>query len=266
VSDSTDKKVSGLVIGMRKSGTTWLYENFKNSDLVCVSTKVKESGFFSSTNTLKTSEYNELFPSSFGVRVEVDTALLYDKSAANAIYDYNPEMKILVIRRDMYEYALSRFIHGKRKGLLSEDSLSKALAKNEWFRDELRFEKNIDRYKNCFKPGNICVMDFNELKKSPLEFYSRAFLHLTSNEPDNKPNIEIINPAKISSFPLATRMFSIFARKFRKMGLYSFVSFVKKIGFHRFFEKSPENRKLTEEEMLMITNIISEEISIPTSR
>ena len=42
-----DNLIDGLVIGTRKAGTTWLYENFKLDSDFLVSEKVKESGFFS---------------------------------------------------------------------------------------------------------------------------------------------------------------------------------------------------------------------------
>lgn len=252
--------VSGLVIGMRKSGTTWLYENFKKIPLVSVSNKIKESGFFTNNSNLTINSYHELFSKNKNsIRLEVDTSIIYDRKAASRIYRYNPDMKIIAIKRKPKEYVISRFIHAKRKGLLSENNIFDALSKQKWFREELKFNKNINRFYSKFPYDNICILDFEDLKSSPQTFFMKSVKHLTSLEPDFSPDSKIINPAKISSFPILTRSFSITARFFRKLGMYKFVNFFKKLGFHKTFESSATPIVLTKREIDLIHNIVCQD-------
>ena len=43
------------------------------------------------------------------------------------IYDYNPDMKIVLILRDPIEYAVSRYIHLARKGQVSTAEITELL-------------------------------------------------------------------------------------------------------------------------------------------
>ncbi|GAA0423594.1 hypothetical protein GCM10009133_35190 [Cocleimonas flava] len=252
--------VSGLVIGMRKSGTTWVYENLKKSSLVVVSDKVKESGFFSKNNKLKVEGYHDLFPDDDSkIMLEVDTSIIYDLSAAKKIFDYNPDMKILAIKREPKEYVVSRYIHAKRRGLLTEDTIYEALSNQEWFREELKFNKNINRFYSIFPKENICVLDFEELNSSPNTFFQNGFRHLTSKNSDCDPDLEIINPAKVSSFPVITHFISGAARFFRRLGMYSFVNFFKNLGLHKNLENSVKPMELNDEEIDLIQKIVNED-------
>jgi len=124
----TGEKVSGLIIGTRKSGTTWLYENFRQDPRVVVSDKVKESGFFTGKSNLDTARYHDLFdPKSDLPRLEVDTSVCYASDAPDCIEQYNPQMRIVLILREPGSFLASRHTHSLRKGELSELDPTEAL-------------------------------------------------------------------------------------------------------------------------------------------
>jgi hypothetical protein len=254
-----NKLVSGLVIGMRKSGTTWLYENFKKSRLVAVSNKVKESGFFTFKNNISINEYHQLFDNNCKLKIEVDTSIIYDSDAAKRIFIYNPKMKILAIKRDPMEYIVSRYIHAKRKGLINEECVYDAIIAHDWLKNEIMFFKNINTFKEFFPSKSICILDFSLLKSNPEKFIDLSFRHLTSLNPDFNPDFNVINPAKISSLPLLTVLISFSARFFRRLGLYSFVNFFKKFGLHLKIEKNPDPIQLTKKEVDLIVKITDED-------
>ena len=69
------EKVVGIVVGSRKCGTTWLYENFRHDPELTVSKTVKESGFFARPDDRDFEYYEGLFPNKPGKKVEVDASL-----------------------------------------------------------------------------------------------------------------------------------------------------------------------------------------------
>lgn len=253
------KIVRGLVIGMRKCGTTWLYENLKKSSTVVVSNKVKESGFFTKKNTLKITKYHELYPDNGRMMVEVDTSIIYDPKSAQIIFNYNPDMKILAIKREPQEYVISRYIHAKRRGFISENTILDALTNHQWFREELMFNKNMNPFYSVFSHNNICVLDFSLLKSEPDTFFNKSFVHLTSQSPDCTPDFGVVNPAKTSSAPIVTRYISTIARFFRRLGMYSFVNFFKRLRFHKNIENLAKPIELTNKEIDLIRDIVRQD-------
>src|SRR5215208_6023553 len=139
-------KVVGLVIGSRKCGTTWLYENFLDDPDIAVSRKVKESGFFARADDRDFSYYEGLFPESQGRRVEVDSSLVYSHTAPGKILEYNPEMKIALILRDPVEYAVSRFLHLQRKRQVSAAHIADTVTNDNVLRDELDYVSMLARF------------------------------------------------------------------------------------------------------------------------
>jgi len=250
--------VSALVIGSRKTGTTWLNENFKLSSIVTVPTGIKETGFFLPDSIIEKPEYHSLFNITGldkNIFVEVDTSLLDSGDSPAKIKAYNPKMKIVAIRRDVYEFASSRFIQGKRKGLFTHGTLLEELNNNRSFRNELRFSALVDRYRDYFPSNQILVLDYKNLQGDPNSFYNDVFSFITGQAADHPLNTEVINNAREARFSNIFLLGVSLGKWLRKHQLYFIANFLKSIANTSFFQKSSTGIALSAQENALIQSI-----------
>ncbi|MDA3953962.1 MAG: sulfotransferase, partial [Bacteroidales bacterium] len=102
-------KTNMLIIGAGRSGTTTLYEHLKLHSDICFS-NIKEVPYFSIPDIYKRGEsyYHSFFkPNKQKIIASSDTYLLIDKDAPKRIFDYNPNMKIIIMLREPVARAYS---------------------------------------------------------------------------------------------------------------------------------------------------------------
>ncbi len=260
--------VSGLVIGTRKSGTTWVYQNLLLDDRFCVSTKVKESGFYAGSSHYDFDEYLDLYDASqSGFLVEVDSSVCYADSAPDKIRQYSPEIKIVLIFRDPKAYLISRFIHSKRKGEIVALTMSKAFHNNEWLRDELNYEKILNRFASFADKKQLLLLPFEMLEQSPAHFYDQIinFLSGGAHNASFVPLASKFNVARGSKFPLVSKVLSNSAKIARNWGLHNAVNIAKKTGILKLLERNVSDtykKELAEEAGILITEYFPTSIKI----
>lgn len=239
------EKVVGIVAGSRKCGTTWLYENFRHDPELSVSEAVKESGFFARPDDRDFDYYEGLFPEKPGKKVEVDASLAYSDVSAAKIYDYNPDMKIVLIFREPIEYAVSRYVHLARKGQVSTSDITELLQRDSVLKSELDYRSMMGRYRQFDQKGNLLVLPYEFLKTQPGRFYRTVKSHLigvTSN--GYEPNTDRVNIARDSRWTAMTRLLSATANAARQRRLHLLVNWAKQLGFHRLLEKNLDATEL----------------------
>lgn len=231
-------KVVGLVVGSRKCGTTWLYDNFLEDPDISVSRKVKESGFFARADDPDTGYYEGLFPESPGSRVEVDSSLAYSETAPAKILAYNPHMKIALILRDPVEYAVSRFVHMRRKDQLSPAGILEVVMHDSVLGSELDYPAMVARFGEFRRRGNLLLLPYSLLAADPAAFYERVKLHLIGrSESGMRPKTDRINASRSSKSSTVTGLLSRAAIAARRRRLHFVVNFAKSVGIHRLLEK-----------------------------
>jgi hypothetical protein len=230
-------KVVGVVIGSRKCGTTWLYENFRNDPDIAVSHKVKESGFFARADDLDFDYYEELFPDSPGKRVEVDSSLVYSEVSAGKLFAYNPRMKIALILRDPVEYAVSRYLHLLRKGQVSAAGISDVVVHDSILNRELDYPSMLARFEVFRSLGSLLIVPYSLLATDHARFYCTIKLHLIGQSNDCfEPKVDRVNVSRWSKWPLMTRVLSRAANTARKRRLHFVVNFAKSLNAHKILE------------------------------
>jgi len=242
--------VEALIIGQRKSGTTWLYENFKKEKDINVSSLVKESNFFSK-GTISTSEYHKLFPSKEGTKVEVDSSILSEASAVDRIKTYNPNMKVIIILREPTDYLISRINHSHRKGELNYDSkmqIEEFFMTNDWLLNEI----DLSHVKRFQKNFSTQIILFEELKKNSDKVYNTIMNFIL--EPKGVkfvPQIKNpINQGRQSSMPLVTEFYTKIAKFLRKRGFHKIVNLLKNSYIRRAIESKKPRKLFSEEEII----------------
>ncbi|MCP4463774.1 MAG: hypothetical protein GY819_13345 [Planctomycetaceae bacterium] len=259
-------KISGLVIGTRKAGTTWIYQNLLKDGRFRVSKKVKESGFFAGSLRCDYEEYSKLYEEvGQGHPVEVDSSVCYSDVAPDLIEANCPEARIVIILRDPVDYLISRFVHSRRKGELRESSLAESVEQNEWLRDELDYAKILHRFRGYLERGQLLVLPFTLLERAPVQFYDKIVCFISAGEvrADVVPVEDKMNVARSSKFPYLSRLLSDCAKYARARNLHGVVNWAKNTGILKFLEKrvTDDNRDLLE---IDASRVIDEKF--PTSR
>jgi hypothetical protein len=234
-------RVTGVVIGSRKAGTTWLYENFRKDPELSVSELVKESRFF--LGAIDEASYDRLF-TKLGVRIEVDSALCYSVEAPRRLLAYRQPMNLLLILREPISFAVSRYIHARRKGEVGRLSITDAIARHPIFHTELDYRRMVERFS---APGlNLKTLRFEALSEDPVGFYRTARRHLTGLESDHVPtDLEPVNVARRSRVPFVTKLLSDAAKVARHAQWHGVVNAAKAIGLHRMLEQGQSTDDLT---------------------
>lgn len=229
-------KVSGVVIGTRKTGTTWLYENFRKDPRVVVSDKVKESGFFTGETSLDAPRYHGLFEANDALPcLEVDTSVCYAPDAPDCIEQYNPQMRVVLILREPGSFLASRHTHSLRKGELKEQGPAEALEANSWLQDELDYPAITERFARF--GDQLSVFRYSDMKDDPVGFYTRV-LSALGVEDDGRftPETEPVNVSRNSKLRVVTGFLSKSAFAARRIGLHRLVNGLKSFGLHKKLE------------------------------
>lgn len=244
--------IDGLIIGSRKCGTTWLYENFLHDQDISVSIKVKESGFFSKENVTESDKqtYLELIDRTEGSGrryVEVDASITYSGYCVENINSFASDAAVVLIIRNPVDYLVSRITHSLRKGEIREGALESIMNENSWLRDEIDYEVIIDRFQNLNTMHKLLI-PFELLEKSDTEFYSliKTCLLKLKGKHVFEPNVRNrINTARSSRVAWLTILITRSGKALRGAGLHGIVNFLKKTRVHTLVEQESSALELT---------------------
>lgn len=216
-----------FIIGLRKSGTTWLYENFKNQAEINVSHKVKESGFLINPS-MDLRKYDELFEKTREnqTRIEIETRAFESKYTLERLKKFNQNARVALILREPSSYYVSRIIHGLRKGeLLSNKpyNYTNILEQNKYLLKEYDVERIEYIAENL---NNFKVFYYEDLLENAEKFYNEIVQFLTANRSKYfRPTIlEPLNQARLSNNSTITIVYTIIAQFLRKNNLHSIVN------------------------------------------
>lgn len=224
-------KPNFFIVGMPRAGTTLLHEClgahpeiYMSYDKKCLWFQGKEPHFFGSDLTLSRSappritqkEYEALFYNvQEKIRGESSTSYLISKLAAEEIYAYNPDAKILISVRNPIDQCYSLYslmiaggkvLLGKKKitsfeAALDDPSVLKDIV--GWFLDEIRYKQNIfgllaniERYQRLFGKDRVKIVVFDDIEQQPALLYRSIleFLEVdTQFVPDFSPRNQNIS-------------------------------------------------------------------------
>lgn len=199
-----------FIVGAAKAGTTSLFNYLQQHPQIFMS-PLKEPNFFGSdikwegfradyrkATRFEASSYFEQKPlrerhiafiekrefylklfenqESYSYRGEGSTSYLFSERAAQEIYDFNPEARILIVLREPVDRALSHYFMDLAGGGQTETEILSALtadyeaAQKGWGVSNLYIElglyyKQLQRYFERFPKSQICVVDFKALTR-----------------------------------------------------------------------------------------------------
>ncbi|GAA5034721.1 sulfotransferase [Marivirga lumbricoides] len=214
-----EKKINNLpdflIIGAGKSGTTSLDNYLKQHPQIFISER-KEPNFFgyelnqlsdfsvkSEIDHYKGSvtnleEYLKLFSSSQPGQLKGETSntYMYHTTAAERIYHYNPNIKLIAILRQPAERLYSRFLHLARENELPSENFSDCFDKSSiwWWRNDLvkegMYAQYLTKYYKLFDQNQIKIFLFEDLKSHPEKLFKDIFEFLNVDS-SFEPNLSV---------------------------------------------------------------------------
>jgi hypothetical protein len=222
-----------FIVGQPKSGTTALHQFLGQHPEIFMSS-IKEPHFFCSDFHLESdraygkqrffdfrneSAYLQLFAKANKEKIvgESSTNYLYSQVAAEKIYNFNPDAKIIIILREPAKFLYSLHSHYVKFTEENEPDFLTALAleperKQEkhtssrvtspsylYYSQRVQYCQQVKRYYNRFKPEQIKVVIFEEFQSENERVY-REILEFLAVNPNFKPEYSSINVNKEVKF------------------------------------------------------------------
>jgi len=170
-------------IGATKCATTWIYKCLEEHPQICGSS-IKEINFFNIPFRYKKGiEYYKKFFEHCRenqVRGEFSSEYFWRPEVPKRIYDYFPNVKLILSLRDPRERAYSHYRFSKRiQGRVGNyKSFEDAILKSEPLRDTGFYAKHLKDYFEYFSREQILILFFEDIKKNPKDVIQRIYKFL----------------------------------------------------------------------------------------
>ena len=204
-----------LIIGAMKSGTTTLYDYLRQHPQICPNSKSKEPDFFSSTDNFSLDSRDYYLQYKFEPKIHryaLEASTHYAKyptykNVPERIKKYTQKFnhcfKLIYILRDPISRIESHIAHKIATG---ESTLSNYKDSMDHAIHVSRYATQMDRFKQIIPEQNILLLDFEELKKEPINLVEKvaSFLEL-----DNKFEFQIISAKNKRKFRNGSETFHL---------------------------------------------------------
>jgi hypothetical protein len=222
-----------FIVGQPKTGTTALHQFLGQHPEIYMSS-IKEPHFFCADFHLESdraygkqkfydfrseSAYLQLFNKAKNVKVagESSTNYLYSQVAAEKIYNFNPDAKIIIVLREPAKFLYSLHSHyvkfteenepdfltalGLETKRKQEEALSPRVTSPSYlyYDRRVQYYQQVKRYCDRFKPEQIKVIIFEDFKSANERIF-REVLEFLGVEPNFTPEYAAVNVNKEVKF------------------------------------------------------------------
>ena len=243
------KNIDFIFIGSAKAGSTWLY-NFLMSHSSIFIPEAKDLYFFDRYYHLGVKWYQKQFISALSSQLkgEICHDYIVSNLAAERIYDYSPNSKIIVFYRKHADRSFSHYQYLQRSGQ-GFKSLSEAIKNEPRIIDDSLVGKHLKKYTRLFPSNNIFVFNFDLLKSDPTHF-AALFCKSLNIELSNKSIYQSDwqrRSAQIPKYIAIAKLFKFFANILRFFGFARLVGKAKHNEFFMQFYKFEKKKKNNED-------------------
>jgi len=259
-------KIDFIYIGPDKSGSTWLYNIFRQHPEIYVPV-AKDIYFFDRYYYKGFKWYKSFFKgsSNFKVSGEISHDYMFDFDAMCRIKRDLPNVKLFTILRNPFEKIWSQYLFLIRSGITNKP-FEKAIESIDELIDKCLYGKYLSRYINMFDQEQLIIFYFDDLKKEPKKFAKEIFNFLGVNMVDDINYYEKFLPAsKPRSFYVAklAKKSAVFLREL------GFVNFLGQIKSNRIIQKilyvpydKSAKPKMTKKQFDIIYPILKKDIEL----
>ncbi len=199
-----------FIVGAPKCGTTALYQ-YLNAHPQIYMSEIKEPNYFQgkSRTTFQTeADYLALFAGATDeIRLgEASPSYLYSPEATEALHQFDPDAKIIIMLRDPVSLMVSSYWQHHLTGRESSPTFEAALAQQDQngtdgvprlqvYRALPLFTEHIQRYYDYFGRENVHMIIFDDLKQDVAGVY-RQTLAFLGVDPTFQPAFQVVNARK----------------------------------------------------------------------
>jgi len=177
-------KVDFIGIGGQRCGTTWLFQTLKEHPK-CGMSSEKELHYFSHNYHYGLEWYEKMFLSENKLNGEFSTSYFYNLKSPKRIFDYNPDMKIILSIRNPIDRFLSHHKHELQKQRFLNNTVDpyEVLKNNKTYIEYGLYFKALTPWLEYFSNDNIFIIIFDEIISNPKNLLSRLykFLNIDNN-------------------------------------------------------------------------------------
>ena len=164
-------------IGAMKCASTWAYEVLRAHPNICMS-DIKEIKYFDKHYHLGDAWYLNHFEhcSEEVIRGEFSPAYLYQPEAAQRLFKFAPDAKLIVCVRNPIDRALSHYKHLRRAGTIdARENPIDAVQANVGLIERGLYAKHLEPFLEQFPIENITIVTSEEIEKDPLGSVKRLY-------------------------------------------------------------------------------------------
>lgn len=221
--------ITFIGIGVQKCASSWIYEVLKGSNQTCLS-DTKELNFFSYFFDQGFEWYESNFlVNNESVVGEISPSYFYNSDTPKRVFEYNPEMKIVISLRDPIKRMYSNHLHEVRAGNVSGDNLifENAIRNNPLYFEQSCYAVHIKKWLAYFPSENIHIVFQEDVAKSP-KLVSDTLCDFLAI--DRLPLIETVkvNESLLDKNRVLGKALNIGGDIFRKLGLKESVNTLKR--------------------------------------
>lgn len=225
-----DKKADFVIVGQPKSGTTALAQFLAEHPDVCMSVP-KEPGYFATDLIAESDAYHEGKQKYFSVRSkgdfnklfqhsrpgqvcgEASTIYLYSQSAAENIYQHNPEAKIIIMLRNPIDMVHALHMQYVNTTFEDEQDFESALAKETerkqgkqlpkrarcpsllFYSERVKYAEHIQRFFDYFPQDQILILISEEFRNNNAAQFKKV-AELLGVDAQFQPNFSTVHGSK----------------------------------------------------------------------
>lgn len=260
-----------LYIGGARCGSTWVYSCLKEHPEIFVP-NLKEIQFFNNKQgrfKRGIGWYKTFFndAKSFKTAGEVSPTYLACKKCPKRIYEFLPDVKLIVSLRNPVEMVYSRYLGRIDRGdlCIDDDIIESGKIKfNQHYTpyiEEGFYYKHLCNYLRYFPKENFLFLVFDDLKKDSKIFIKRIFDFLQVDT-DFKPSV-INKKIHSGGYSEGRRLINILFSPFRYIvdGRVLDLDFPRKFLVHNFFSEKGKKPKMRKDQRNRLIELYREDIS-----
>lgn len=261
--ENNNQKVNSpdfIVIGPGRSGSTFLYQIFKEHPEICMPLNTKETNYFNHEYHRGLSWYQSFFKNCDPKKItgEISNTYIYNDMVPERIKEVLPTIKLITVLRNPFQRILSAYQFRKSVGEISPDtSFKEALTLFPDLISDNYYGSQLQKYFSIFPPHNILVTFYDDLERSPELFLKNIFEFLQVDSKFESTTIyRKVNQSKSLRIPLFAPFVRFIADTLRKLQLFRLLKKSKESGLFNhllFTDTDIQNRR-----EIMPTEIVDE--------
>jgi hypothetical protein len=225
-----------VMIGPRKTASTWLHDFYVNHPGVSLPVSSKETFYFDRFYSRGVQWHSRCFKklSPSAIRGEFSPSYFTSREASERIRFECAGVKIIVCLRSPVDRLVSDYVHHLRYGV-TRARLCQALHERNDLLESTKYELHVSRWKEAFGEHRVKVVYYEDLVSNPDAFVASISSCLGVDELPGSDSVRLArsNVGEMGVSPLMSGIASKLCWKLRSAGFGSLVSVAKTVGVKR---------------------------------